>query len=357
MLKQPRVSFGIIVLNGEPFVRYCLRALYPYAHEIIVVEGGHEDARAVMTADGHSIDGTLEALAEFQEGEDPEGKVTIVTRDGPWPKLDELGRCRTAQSRAYAERATGDYLWQVDIDEFYQPEAMSRVLDLLQKRPEVTAVSFQQRTFWGSTEYWADSWALRRGAGEYHRLFKWGPGFKYLTHEPPTVLDAAGTDSREVVWVRGDEMLKIGVELYHYSLLLPSQVQQKCRVYAEEKPEACSRILEWADASYTRLERPYRVHNLYEFPSWLRRYRGTHPPQIVQMMRDIETGAIAECLRDMSDADQLVHSLRYGIGWRCRRAGDYPDRVVKSCRMWLRRAKRAVVGILSRLMSNTIRVE
>ena len=38
----PRISFGIIVFNGEPFTRYCLRALYPFAHEIIVVEGGHE---------------------------------------------------------------------------------------------------------------------------------------------------------------------------------------------------------------------------------------------------------------------------------------------------------------------------
>ena len=47
------MTFGIIVLNGEPFTRYCLRSLYPYAHEIIVVEGGHEDTRSVATPDGH----------------------------------------------------------------------------------------------------------------------------------------------------------------------------------------------------------------------------------------------------------------------------------------------------------------
>ena len=29
---MPKVTFGIIVLNGEPFVRYCLRSLYPFAH-------------------------------------------------------------------------------------------------------------------------------------------------------------------------------------------------------------------------------------------------------------------------------------------------------------------------------------
>ena len=40
MSEFPRISFGMIVLNGEPFVRYNLRAIYPFAYEIIIVEGG-----------------------------------------------------------------------------------------------------------------------------------------------------------------------------------------------------------------------------------------------------------------------------------------------------------------------------
>ena len=107
MSALPRISFGIIVFNGEPFTRYCLRALYPYAHEIIVVEGGHEGTAAVSTPDGHSTDGTLEAIQAFIAEEDPDHKVKLVTRDGFWPMTDELGRRRTAQSRAYAELATG----------------------------------------------------------------------------------------------------------------------------------------------------------------------------------------------------------------------------------------------------------
>ena len=50
---------------------------------------------------------------------EPEDELVIVTAEddghpnGFWPgEKDE-------QSRAYAKRATGDYLWQVDIDEFY----------------------------------------------------------------------------------------------------------------------------------------------------------------------------------------------------------------------------------------------
>src|SRR5450759_1649932 len=149
----PRVTFGIIVLNGEPFTRYCLRSLYPFAHQIIVVEGGHEDTRAVATPDGQSIDGTLEALQRFKAEEDPLDKVEIVTRGGFWPKTDEFGRHRTHQSRAYAERATGDYLWQVDIDEFYLPSQMESVLHMLVHDPTISAVSFNLLAFWGGLDY------------------------------------------------------------------------------------------------------------------------------------------------------------------------------------------------------------
>jgi glycosyltransferase involved in cell wall biosynthesis len=343
-LTRPKVTFGIIVLNGEPFTRYCLRALYPYAHEIIVVEGGHEDAGAAMTPDGHSVDGTLETLRAFKRTEDPEGKLTIVTRDGPWPKLDEMGRCRTPQSREYAERATGDYLWQVDIDEFYTPDAIERVLELLRERPEVTAISFLQRTFWGSLNCWADSWALRQGASEYHRLFKWGPGYRYLTHEPPTVLDESGKDLRARVWLRGRQLQRMGIELYHYSLLFPSQVRQKCAVYHDERPEYAG-ILEWASTGYERILRPYRVHNLYRSPSWLRRFNGVHPPAAVQMVRDIENGVVDETLRDMSDVESLLRSPAYALGRVCLSAGDYADRLVRHVRTAGGRLRRQALGL------------
>jgi hypothetical protein len=38
-LKLPRIAFGMIVLNGEPFTQYNLRSLYPCAYQIVVAEG------------------------------------------------------------------------------------------------------------------------------------------------------------------------------------------------------------------------------------------------------------------------------------------------------------------------------
>ena len=227
MSELPRISFGIIVLNGEPFVRYTLRAIYPFAHEIIVVEGAAPGAATIATPDGHSLDSTLHTLHDFKAKEDPENKLTVVTRDGFWTEKDEM-------SQAYAERATGDYLWQVDIDEFYLPEQMTAICDMLIAEPSISAVSFDTTFFWGAPDYRVDSWYLRRGAAEFHRLFKWGAGYRYVTHRPPTVVNSAGVDLRDLHWIRGADIVTArGIFLYHYALLLPKQVREKCEYYSQ----------------------------------------------------------------------------------------------------------------------------
>jgi hypothetical protein len=344
----PRITFGIIVLNGEPFTRYCLRSLYPFAHQIIVVEGGHPDTRAVATPDGHSVDGTLDALHRFKAEEDPLDKLEIVTRDGFWPKTDELGRHRTHQSRAYAERATGDYLWQVDIDEFYRPEEMRRVLALLRDRPNVSAVSFRTRAFWGRPEYVADSWALRRGARDFDRLFKWGPGYRYVTHEPPTVVDERGRNLRNLDWLRGHDMASRGIFLYHYSLLFPWQVEQKVRIYRDEKSEFFPEIVDWAERSYFKLDRPYRVHNDYRSPSWLDRFSGEHPAQVIAMMNDVLAGRTSQHARAVEDVEKLLDCWWYPLGREGLKVADYVDRGYLAARERARRMRsyQAIVASL-----------
>ena len=161
-----------------------------------MVEGAAPGAANIASADGHSLDGTLDSLRAFKADEDPDDKLTIVTRDGFWSEKDEM-------SQAYARRATGDYLWQVDVDEFYQPRDIEAICDLLREQPSITAVSFESVFFWAAPDYRVDSWYLRRGEAEFHRLFKWGEGYRYVTHRPPTVVDAradlrrAALDPRE----------------------------------------------------------------------------------------------------------------------------------------------------------------
>lgn len=150
MKEKLKISFGIIVLNGEPFTRYCLRSIYPFAHEIIVVEGGSWGA-IDSTKNGHSTDGTLDILRDFKDKEDPDNKILIVTAedegylDGFWPgDKDE-------QSQAYAKRATGNYLWQVDVDEFYRIEDIQKIIRRLRDDPTISGMSFKTLCFWGDS--------------------------------------------------------------------------------------------------------------------------------------------------------------------------------------------------------------
>lgn len=333
-----RISFGMIVLNGMPFVPYNLRAIYPFAHEILVVEGASPGAAGIARPDGHSRDGTLEELRRFAREEDPDGKVVVVTAedeghaDGFWPgEKDE-------QSRAYAARATGEYLWQVDVDEFYRASDMQRVVDLLATEPRVAAVTFPTITFWAGLGYTVDGWYLRRGAADYHRLFKWGPGYSYERHRPPTVLDESGRDTRAVCWRDAAFMAGMGIHLYHYSLLFPAQVRDKVEYYSSWglHGDWFAAARRWFADSYLTLRKPFRVHNVYHYPSWLERYDGGHPEAVRRMMTDVASSRPLD-LRAVDDVERLLQSRGYALGRFGLRAAEPLDR-------WYRQTRRLAGG-------------
>ena len=68
-------------------------------------------------------------------------------------------------------------------------------------------------------------------------------------------------------------------------------------------------IVDWAEQTYFRLERPYRVHNEYRSPSWLDRFSGPHPPQAIEMMNDVLAGRTAQTARDTEDVEWLLGPL------------------------------------------------
>jgi len=307
---EPRITFGIIVLNGEPFLRYCLRQLYPHAHQIVVVEGGSRKA-ASFAPDGHSTDGTLAVLRAFKLNEDPDDKLVIVTRDGFWSEKDE-------QSQAYASVATGNWLWQIDVDEFYLHADIEKVRDILRVNPEITAASFRQIPFFGGPSYCFDSYNLRAdNTSEYHRLFRWGEGYRYVTHRPPTIVDAAGVDVRTRKWLSADDTEKLGITLYHYSLLLPKQVRDKCAYYDNPGDDVSQAhnpgVVAWANECYFELNHPFRVHNVFSSISWLKRYDGAYPEEIQRMWQDIEAGIIDVEVRRHDDIDALLDKRSYRL--------------------------------------------
>ena len=304
-----RITFGMIVLNGEPFVKYNLSAIYPLAHQIIVVEGACLSSASVARPDGHSTDGTLDLLYSFKRELDPENKLIIVTAAdegyaaGFWPEKDEM-------SRAYANRANGNYLWQLDSDEFYHEEQLARLMNILRtKRPDM--VSFPMITFWGSPDYTVDGFFLIRDKhDQIPRLFAWGPGYTYATHRPATVLDEQGVDLRKKFWLRARDLQRKQIYMYHYSLLFPHQVFSKVSYY---KDFLNIRIDTWEESVYLRLEKPFRAHNVDEHIGWLERFSGEHPAAIRAMMADIQNQTVEVAQRDCTDVEDLLAKRHYKI--------------------------------------------
>jgi hypothetical protein len=313
---RPRIAFGTIVLNGEPFTRYNLRSIYPWAYQIIVVEGACRAAAGVADSTGHSRDGTLEVLRRFQAEEDPERKLVIVTAedeghpDGFWPGE------KHEMSQAYAKRATGDWLWQVDVDEFYLPHDMERILGILQRPCAPTAVSFEVRTFTASPTHLVDGYQLRSGANVFRRLFAWGPGYRYTTHRPPTVVDERGRDLASLNPLPARALARQGIFMYHYEQLFPKQVLEKCAYYARAQwAGGMAGMDAWARDCYMRLGRPYRVHMLHRAPSWLDRYKGPVPSEVERLVAAVRQGQHPGVqVRAPDELDLLLGSARYAIG-------------------------------------------
>lgn len=305
MQNNIKITFGIIVLNGMPFIRYNIRALYPFAHEIIVVEGAAPSAKYFARENGHSKDNTLNKLRRFQIEEDFEKKIIIVTAEdegysnGFWPEKDEM-------SQAYAKRATGNYLWQIDSDEFYLEEDMKAVISMLANDPKIKTVSFPMLTFWGSPNYRVNGYFLDMFM--VHRIFAWGPGFQYLSHRPVTILDNQQRDLRTLKWVSPAEMRAKGIFMYHYELVFTKQVEEKCSYYAGAQwTTALQKANKWFNECYLIINHPFRVHMMYNYISWLEKYNGKHPSQVAEMSKRVCKGEFPDInFRDMKDADELL---------------------------------------------------
>ncbi|AFZ44911.1 hypothetical protein PCC7418_2775 [Halothece sp. PCC 7418] len=319
----PKISFGIIILNGEPFTRYCIRALYPHAHEILIVEGSVEKARPFATANGHSTDSTRQTIDFLKANEDPENKIKVISQEGFWPDQNDM-------CQAYAEVATGDYLWQVDSDEFYLSEDIEKIRTWLAKNPTIDGASFRWRIFWGNEKYITDGWFLRQGGGDVNRLFRWGKGFQYdKHHQGPIVINSEGRIVNEGNWLSADALAREGIYLYHLSLVFPSQVLKKTQGYATGMVPNVdnSKAYDWAQKNWLLLENPFRTHNRYQFIAWLERYEGSLPQAVIDMFNDIRSGKVACELREMEDAIRIERSRYYRLKRSFLRfAGDFIHR-------------------------------
>jgi hypothetical protein len=272
----PKISFGMIVLNGGRFIKANLRSLYPFAHQLIVVEGASLLAAESANSKGHSRDNTLEVLRDFKEKEDFQEKLIIVTAEddgypnGFWPGEKDQ------QSKAYASRATGDWLWQIDVDEFYKTNDIREICEFISLR-NPSMVYFYFRMFMYHPQL-----QVKGVEPEYcqcqpiPRLFRWGEGFEYQTHRPPTVINHEGISMKEINPVKAEETSRHGWFIWHYPFLYKEQFLDKERYY--ENFSFRKGMTEWVEDAKNFRRNRFAI--LWEGLSWLERMDEKPPQQI-----------------------------------------------------------------------------
>lgn len=272
------ISFGIIVLNGEPFIRYNLENLYPHAYEIIIVEGAVEKFFHAATSDGHSLDSTLDIIKSFP---DPESKIKLIQRQGFWPEKDEM-------SNAYMEVCTGDYIWQVDVDEFYKPDDIEKIRDILTADPDITRVDVKSINFLRSFNARVMGATFVYGADEFIRIFRFKPGYSYISHRPPTLADETGAPFQHIKTLKSADLEYQGIVQYHYSYIFHNYVKDKADYYSRmEWNGGHEDGLFWFNNQWCLFSNPLRVHLQNFPPSWLVPFTGRHPDVVYKLIKEI----------------------------------------------------------------------
>jgi FkbM family methyltransferase len=217
---SPTFSFVTIVLNGMPFLEFALRAVYEFAHEIIIVEGAVKSCRFAAKPDGSSTDGTVECIRNFP---DPQKKIRLI--QGAWPEKCEM-------QNAALEHVTGDYVWLMDADEIYRRADLEKVRGLLRKDGSIMQINLIPDNFWKGFDHIFVSPKFLEPAAHYRRIFKFVPGARFTSHRPPTMVHPGSKRSTEQMnCIPGDVTRAMGIVPFHYSYVVESQVAQKVELY------------------------------------------------------------------------------------------------------------------------------
>ncbi len=290
-----KVTFAGIVFNGDHFLEQVIRAVKPFG-TVVFVEG--PTAHYQKLGFKKSSDRTNRILEDL--------RIPVI--HGCWEEKDEEA---AATARLIPEDT--DFVWWIDSDEVWDTKDIQRILALLETG-QYDSVAFKTWSYFAGFEYVVSGWER---AQPFHRIQRWYPGAQWATHRPPTVNDPKTSKP----WREGgrhlshEETESMGLNLYHYSYVYPSQVEAKSRYYADYNPAICipdyywTVFLPWAKGNFAErkeIERKWQgVHNF--IPS----YRGDtfpvksilpHPDAINKAMQKLD----ARWLEEMGVLEQIL---------------------------------------------------
>ncbi|HSJ02033.1 MAG TPA: glycosyltransferase [Verrucomicrobium sp.] len=257
VLDAPRadlpVHYFTLVLNGEPFIRHHLEVMkqlsFPWHWHI--VEGAaslHHDTGWSLAGGGHlpegshraglSVDGTSAYLDEMAALHP--GQVT-VHRPVPGQFWDGKIAMVAEPLRHLFEDAI---LWEVDADELWTVEQLEEGRWMFLAHPEKAAAWFWCDYFVGQDRIISSRHGYAQNPQqEWLRAWRYRPGMKWLTHEPPVLAerqpDGTWRDVARGQTFSHSETEARGLVFQHFAYATREQVAFKELYYGYAGAQAC----------------------------------------------------------------------------------------------------------------------
>lgn len=220
-----RLSANIMVYNESFWLKKQLEHIYDFFDEIIICEGVERKlhnrdigVQDIAIKNNLSDDITLQILKKFK---DPHKKIKFI----PYGLCDN----KVELTKAMYANSIGDYVWEIDADEFYHIKTMKDIKEHLSKNPDINQINFRMYHFIDLNNYihgengknWGDNIPIRR-------IFRNEKGNNFVSHRPPTI--NYKTKGRVI---DREDSLKLGWVMYHYGYVFDWQVNKKATYYPD----------------------------------------------------------------------------------------------------------------------------
>jgi len=232
------IHFFTIVLNGQPFINYHLETFkkLPIHWHWHIIEGvanlKHDSSWPLENGgeitdslhdNGLSNDGTTKILDHI-ELENP--KQVTIYRKGDGKFWDGKIEMINAPLKNIKKECL---LWEIDVDEFWTPEQIMEGHRMFSDNPRKFAAFYWCHFFVGPELVLL----TRFGYGnhpeqDWQRTWRFKPGFFWMAHEPPMLVERNLKGIISPVVLRGvfdhNETEARGLVFQHFAYVLPSQL-------------------------------------------------------------------------------------------------------------------------------------
>lgn len=247
LLPEAPVCFFTMVLNGMPFIRQQLEMMkaLPFSWRWHIVEGAAElkadtgwsvSGGGVLDGSFHknglSTDGTTEWLDQVVK-EHP-GKVYVHRK--PSGQLWQ-GKTEMANEAVFSMFEEG-LLWELDSDELWTVEQVTEMRRMFTEDPLATAAWFWCWFYVGTDRVVSNRYNYSQNPRqEWLRVWRFRPGMRWETHEPPVLVEKSVWAHDEWSNVAAahafsqDVTAQHGLVFQHYAYVTEAQLDFKARYY------------------------------------------------------------------------------------------------------------------------------